>query len=367
MQKKKKTSVLHLNLNPNSRFLFISDIHADKELFKMALDKADFKDDDVLFIIGDVIEKGENNLELLDYLLELKEKYQIYFLAGNCDEVLRYIIPPVDKDNFLYYAIVKGNSIVNEMANKLNIKLDYDMDVDNVCEKFHKEFIKYYNFIDEFYDVIILNDKYVLVHGGLDDVSNIPEYNNSLLKYDSFYLKAKYSPYIRIVGHFPVVNYTTSIPCNNPIFDFNRNVISIDGGNKVKLSGQLNILILENEKFSYFYVDKYPKQICKKNIILPLSKPCHMDSYLGNVIYKGEKLGDFYVVYNEIGEKAYAYKTNVIIDKDKFFCYDATNYMMPLRKGDRYSIIIKAWPFTIVKKEGYIGLVSTRLVDADEV
>ena len=367
MLKKKKTSVLHLNLK-SDRYLFISDVHGDLVSLKNALAKVNFTKADTLFLLGDIIEKGEENIAILDYLMDLKTKYNVYLLAGNCDEVLRYIIPPVDEERFKYYTLVKGQSIINEMAAKLNLKLSHDMAVDEVCTTLYKNFSKYYDFVDSFYDLIILNDKYVLVHGGIDDLNNIPEYNEKLLKYDNFYLKASPSPYIRIVGHFPVVNYTTRRPCNNPIMDFSKNVISIDGGNRVKLTGQLNVLILEGNEFSFTYVDKYPKQICKKDVIIdPNLRPCHMDSYLGNVYYYGERLGDWYVCYNEDGEKAYSYYTNVVTDERHFFCYDATNHMINLHKGDRYSLIVRAQPFSIVKREGYIGLIDTKLVENDEL
>lgn len=367
MLRKKKTLALPLNLKIKGRFLFISDIHGDLDLLKLALKEVAFCEDDVLFLLGDIIEKGDQNIAILDYLLDLRTKYKIYFLAGNCDEVLRYILPPVDREMFLYYTLVKKHSIINEMANKLNIELKPNIDVDQLCNKLYQNFTKYYEFVDSFYDVIILNNNYVLVHGGLDDIENIPYYNPSILKYDSFYLKAKPTPYYRIVGHFPVVNYSRTIPCNNPIIDEEKHVICIDGGNKVKPTGQLNVLILKDDKFSFIYVDKYIKQICKTNILDTHISPYHTNSYLENVIYKGEKNGDFYVCYNEQGIKCYAYKSNVIISDNKFFCYDATNYFMPLKKGDRYSLIVKAEPFSIVKKEGYIGLVSTELINNDEL
>lgn len=367
MLKKKKTLVLPLNLTIKGRFIFISDIHGDLDLLKMALKQANFSKLDVLFLVGDIIEKGSQNLAILDYLIELKKDYQIYFLAGNCDEVLRYIIPPVDKDAFLYYAIIKKHSIINEMAKKLNITLTKDIDVDSVCATLYQNFRKYYDFVDSFYDLIILNKQYVIVHGGIDDIFNIPYYNPSLLKYDSFYLKTGKTNYVRIVGHFPVVNYTRQIPCNNPIIDLEKGVVSIDGGNVVKPTGQLNVLILKDHKFSYLYVDKYPKQICKADIICANPNPVHTNSYLEKITYKGEKVGDFYICYTENNVKCYAYYTNVIEKSNEFFCYDATNYFMPLKKGDRYSLIIKSFPFSYVKHEGYIGLVDTKLVDNDEL
>ncbi len=367
MQKKKKTSVLRLNLNNNQRCIFISDIHGDLDLLKKGLAKVNFSKDDALFLLGDLIEKGDQNLAMLDYLMELKKDYNIYLLSGNCDEVLRFILPPVKKEEFLYYSLVKGHTIINEMAKKMDIKISKETNVDLLCYLFSNEFKKYYDFVDAFYDLVILNEKYILVHGGIDDLNDIPVYNYELLKYDSFYLKAKPSEYIRIVGHFPTINYATKIPSNIPIFDFDKNVISIDGGNKVKLAGQLNIVIMQNDMFNYTYVDNYEKKIAKKDIEVENLNPVHINSYLDSVCYYGEKEQDFYIVYNQKNEKCYAYYMDFLEKDDFFFCYDATNYMMNLKKGEEYSLIVKAEPFSIIKKRGIVGLIPTTVVNEDEL
>ncbi len=367
MQKKKKTSVLNLTLNQNRRYIFISDIHGDLKLLKKALKKINYGGDDVLFLLGDLIEKGDENLKMLDYLMALKEKKELYILAGNCDEVLRFITPPLKKEELLYYCLTKGHTIINEMAKKIKLKIDDNIDVLNLSNILEANFKKYYDFIDSFYDLVILNDKYVLVHGGIDDIDNIPEDNFSLLKYDSFYLKAKPSNYIRIVGHFPTINYSTTVPRYTPIFDFNKNVIAIDGGNKVKLAGQLNVVFLENDMFSYTYVDNYPKITAKSDLIIENNNPVHIDSYLERVTFRGERLGDYYVVYNQNNVKCYAYYKDVIVKDNFFFCYDASNYFMDLKKGEEYSLVQKANPFSIVKKKGIVGFLDTAKINDDEL
>ena len=50
-----------------------------------------------------------------------------------------------------------------------------------------------------------------------------------------------------IVGHWPVTLYHEHIPSAAPIFDWDRKIISIDGGCVLKIDGQLNALILPSE------------------------------------------------------------------------------------------------------------------------
>ena len=60
----------------------------------------------------------------------------------------------------------------------------------------------------------------------------------------------------------PTPNYsdlTGDILTCNPVFDFHRKIICIDGGNGVKRSGQLNALIRENGMFSTAWADELPQ------------------------------------------------------------------------------------------------------------
>ena len=114
MEKVKKTRVSHLNLDSSKRMIFMSDIHGDIKLFKESLAGVNFSNDDYLFVIGDLIEKGDlgDNLKMLDYLIELNQEDNVFLMAGNCDEVFRFILPPVEEKKFLYYALDKKKSVI---------------------------------------------------------------------------------------------------------------------------------------------------------------------------------------------------------------------------------------------------------------
>lgn len=366
MQKKKKTSVLNLHLNLNRRLVFVSDIHGDLKLLKEGLAKIKFNKEDILFVIGDIIEKGEENLAILDYLLELQRQYEVYLLAGNCDEVLRFIIPPVDKQAFLHYSLGKNQTIIQEMARRLGVTIDNNVDVDALCELFYRSFNKYYDFVDQFYDVIIINERYVVVHGGLDSLADIPDYSLELLKYDSFYSKAEPTQQLRIVGHFPVTNYKTFLPSNNPIFDFSKNVIAIDGGNNVSLGGQLNFLEIKNDTYSFVFVDNYPS-LRAKTAIKSKGMLGKVNSYVDEVIYKGEKLGDYYLVYDRERRLYYSHCDDMTINDTGYFCHNAINNFFSLNVGETYSLVRMAQPYALIKKNGILGLIDYQVVVNDAI
>ena len=364
LEKLTKTRFLKLDLNSQNRYLFISDIHGNLSLLKKALTEVSFNKNDYLFLIGDLVEKGKENLKILDYLMDLAQNYHIYFLRGNCDQVFNFLIPPVDKEKLLYFANIKGNSVINEMASLLNIALDESIDADEVGKSFYESFKKYYDFVDSFYDVILLDEKYLLVHGGLDDLKAMPLYNDSLLKNDFYYFKAKYSPYIRIVGHNPTCNLCREPASNKPIIDLDKNVIDIDGGNNVSLSGELNVLEIKSNKISYKTFNEYELITSTKKVINDNAKAFHTSSYLDNLKFKNEILGDYYIVYKD-GEKAYSHKKDVSFKNGKIFSYDATSNFINLNKGDTYYLAYYASPFSLVIKDSEVGLLRNEVIADD--
>ena len=74
----KKTKVRRLNISTNKRLIFISDIHGDLESLKEALKKINFSDEDYLFIIGDIYEKGDfrMNIATIRYVMELTKTHK---------------------------------------------------------------------------------------------------------------------------------------------------------------------------------------------------------------------------------------------------------------------------------------------------
>ena len=65
------TKIEQINIEPGKRILVTSDIHGHLSYLKKVLEKASFCDDDILFIVGDMIEKGPENLKTLRYVMEL--------------------------------------------------------------------------------------------------------------------------------------------------------------------------------------------------------------------------------------------------------------------------------------------------------
>ena len=79
--------VIRPHIPPGRRVLAISDIHGNLSFFRGVLEKARFSPADVLILVGDLFEKGEESLNLLRALLELSQTHTVYPLCGNCDHL----------------------------------------------------------------------------------------------------------------------------------------------------------------------------------------------------------------------------------------------------------------------------------------
>lgn len=370
----KKTKIKRVELPLDKRIIFVSDIHGDLSSLKKGLKKINFSEEDYLFIIGDIYEKGDfhKNLETLRYVIELsKSNPHVYPIAGNCDEVFRFILPADQKDKFLYYANIKKHSVINDIAFELNYPLSMDMNVEEFIHILCDKYASLYDFMDSLDDVIFINDKIVLVHGGIDDIHHIPEYALPLLKYDRFYELSKPQEKLMIVGHYPTRNYRSDVACVNPIFDLKKRIISIDGGNHIVKGGQLNFVMLESlrsMRFSYDYTDHYPKHIMRYavdyekpaqevNIVFGKNEVEILDTDLDFVYIRQISTDMCMWVHNSF---VYQDKKN-----DKMYCFDGCNQFISTKVNDEISVIKKAMPYSLIKRNGYIGLIETKYLEDD--
>ena len=369
---KKKTKIRRLNLDLNRRLIFVSDMHGDLITFKEGLEEINFNDNDYLFVIGDMYEKGDltYNLKTARYFMELNKKENVFCMSGNCDEVLRFILPKEAHKDFLYYTLVRQKSIINDMALEMRYPLGKDMNVDDFVEKVQEKYQDLYEFMDSLDDVIIINNKIVLVHGGIDDIENIPEYAISMLKYDNYYNVAKPQKLLTIVGHYPTRNYRSDVACQNPILDFKKKIFSIDGGNHLVKGGQINFLMLDNlesMRFSYKYVDHYEKHVM--NYTVSYDEPEDKVNFTygsQNEVEIFEKDLDFYYVKDlRTKIRMWVQSANVFEVDGKYYCYEGSNTFLSVIKGDVVSIVKRRKPYSVIKKNGYVGLIETKYLEYD--
>lgn len=228
----------------------ISDIHGQYDMFMELLDKIKLKETDILYVLGDVLDRGPHPIKTLRKLMEMPNAI---CMVGNHElmalECLEFLMKEItDKsleelnaetlDNLVTWQFNGSQSTIDEFR-----KLDSESQMDVI--EFIKDFL--------IYEEVSVNGKdYLLVHAGLGNYSpekDIEDYSLHELiwvraEYDVRYFEDTYV----ITGHTP----TQTIKDNpHPGYIYQRNNhIAIDCGAHYP-SGRLAALCLDTGEEYY--------------------------------------------------------------------------------------------------------------------
>lgn len=164
---------MQIRMDEKGRILFmatyvISDIHGEYEKFMELLEEIELKDTDTLYVLGDVLDRGEHPIKVV---LKLMEMPNAFCIVGNhevmaleclrflCQEITDLAIEEVDAellDNLVRWKYNGGDATIREFR-----ALDPEM---------REEVL---NFLEDFslYEELTVGEKqYLLVHGGLGGI-----------------------------------------------------------------------------------------------------------------------------------------------------------------------------------------------------
>ena len=231
----------------------MSDLHGCYNKYKEMLEKIDFKDSDTLYILGDVVDRGE---QPIDILFDMLSRSNVYPIIGNHEafavDILKMLSVEITEENF-------DNHINESLMHNL---LEYQLNGGSTTiSQFHKlsaaqrEIVLEY-LEEEFvpYDIVKLKNgnKFLLVHSGLGNFSkskSLDEYTLEELTYMRPNYEMKYfdSDNIYIVsGHTPTLEIT-----GKPEIYKSHNNICIDCG--AAFGGRLACLCLDT--MEEFYIE----------------------------------------------------------------------------------------------------------------
>ncbi len=232
------------------RTYVISDIHGEYEQFLSLLEQIDLKEEDSLYVLGDVLDRGEHPIRVLQYLMNMPNAYCI---AGNHElmalENMKVLLHEIT-DEFL-------DTLNDEAYGKL---VDW---IYNGAKTTIKEFYSLgkeerndvLDFLGEFsaYEEVEVNGQaYILVHAGFQNFSRsraIEDYSIDELVWERPDYEVPYfNDIIVVTGHTP----TQSIEINpNPGYVFRaNNHIAIDCGACFE-GGRLAAICLETGEEYY--------------------------------------------------------------------------------------------------------------------
>lgn len=354
--------VADLEFPPRRRIIAISDIHGNLPFLKGLLEKVEFSTDDILVLVGDMIEKGEHNLDTLHFIMDLCRTHRVYPVAGNCDD----LVPEFalgdgggDKPFFLRYLSTRPNSSIRQMGALAGVdRAETLEDLQTLRRVLRERFLPELEFLRDL-PTVLRTPELLFVHGGVPDEDH-PETISAwkCMKNDDFRSQNVHFRRWCVVGHWPVTLYDPSIPSAAPIIDREQRLISIDGGCVLKLDGQLNALLLphaQSEDFSWVAYDGRPVAVALADQAPSLrSKNIRWSEHEVEVLERG---GEFSRCRHVETGYEMDILTKYLYHPDQRFtpCEDATDYELPVSAGDRLSIVERTSRGALCKKRGITG------------
>ncbi|MFL8938952.1 metallophosphoesterase [Rossellomorea oryzaecorticis] len=345
----------------NARVIVISDIHGELELFKQLLNKVDFNTGDYLIINGDLCEKGSNSDGVVRFIMELEAQYpNVHVTEGNCDTLVEDLVE--ENPALLGYLKTRQHSILNEWLDKIGFVIGEDTTVGEIKEGLTCHFSKEINWLLQLPTAIEADD-YIFVHAGLEERVDWEETDRlKAITFREFLHHTHNAGKYVIVGHWPVVNYSSDISSHKPIIDEGKKMIAIDGGNIIKITGQLNALIIDRinkkDSITYTYTDSFPK--------FEVLEDFHADSEMtGAISYPSYELvpitaGQHFTLCEQVEtiNKLYV-KNEYICQGENGSAYaknDVSCAHITVKKGDIVSLIDdNCSGYDLIKKNGAVG------------
>lgn len=230
----------------------MSDLHGCYEEYLKALELIHFSNEDELFILGDVVDRGKDPIKLLK---DMMLRPNVFPILGNHDymalTILKKLCVEISDENVethlssddmmsFYHWVHDGGNTTLEQFKKLSY--EEKMDVLEYLEEFSL-----------FEEISVKDRNYVLIHAGLsnfDENKDLCEYNLEELlflpsDYNQIYFKDKYL----VSGHTPTIAINPAF--KGKIIEQN-NHIAIDCGCVYGLS--LGVYCLDTQKA--FYINK---------------------------------------------------------------------------------------------------------------
>lgn len=229
----------------------MSDIHGEYEKYRRMLEQIGFSDEDELFVLGDVVDRGEQPMAVLR---DMMRRPNVFPLFGNHDllalDVLRKLAVDITEDNYATQVDIK---VMNELLGWLDNGGQTTINDFRSLSKEEQTDILDYIASFSLCEAVDAGDKlFILVHAGLGNFRK----GKRLREYTAYeLLEARHEPDERyfddddvyvVMGHTP----TPTITGKAEIYHSNHNIY-IDCG-AFFIGGRLACLCLDT--MEEFYV-----------------------------------------------------------------------------------------------------------------
>lgn len=356
----------------DTRIIAVSDIHGSASYLEGVLKKVSYTSGDVLVIVGDAIEKGKESLKTARLILKLmEENSKVYMTAGNVDfdRVGKFFVD-TPQGNADFVGNLKWTKKVWKRGFFLDILQEMNIDLDTVSEEniadikvqIWENYSREINLFRNLPIVLVMGD-YIFVHGGIptDDLGQLKEEDMfSYLSREAFLKEDVAFGKNVIVGHWPVCLYRDDVDCMNPIFDYEKCKVAIDGGCALKNGAQLNALVIPGayaklKEVTYVAYDDLPIMTAPK--AQAAKERTVTIRYFDYKVEMLEELDDVARVRHVSSGKEFVVPKKYLYNREDMFfnCSDFSDTYLEVAEGDRLSVVLETSIGCIVKKNGVIG------------
>ena len=377
-----KTTIQQIKAEPGQRIIVVSDIHGHLNHLIQLLKKVNYSGDDILVIVGDVVDKGPDSLRTLQYVMELSDREQVYVSMGNVDlHRLQFLTDETEGADARFCQFVRwmkecwGGGLITDMMADIGLLAD-KLTEENAAEyraRLRDHFQEEIDFLAS-RPVVLESGRYIFVHGGLptDDLTQVEGLPaEPFLKNDAFLKKEYFFERYMVVGHWPVCLYDDQKECVAPIFEQKKNIIAIDGGCGLKQVGQLNALLIpdqdaEMSELSWEFFDEFPCAIALEDQE-PVAPTIHIQ-YFDSQVELLEERGDLLLLRHLSSGREFLVptghtwqKTGLMIrgqeepTAGELHCDDYCDERLEIKAGDELSVIWETSIGCYAKCRGRIG------------
>ena len=355
--------VIHPTFPAGRRIIAVSDIHGNLPFFRALMDKIALTPEDILVLVGDILEKGPESLALLRHVMALCRTHTVYPLCGNCDGLVYRFFQgdELDRRFFSFYLPQHPESTLRQLAREGGF--DQTEDLPRLRADLRSAYPEEWRFLSRM-PTILETEHLVFVHGGVPSLEHMDQLERwRCMKNDDFLGQGHAFDKWVIVGHWPVTLYDPRIPSAAPIIDRARHIISIDGGCVLKLDGQLNALIIPEESsqnFTWTAWDGLPTATALDGQ-QPSADPLNIrwGRSAVEVLEEGEELS--LCRHLETGRTLYILNRYLRMGPDGLWCEDSTDYRLPVAPGDELTLVAQTKTGFLCKKDGVTGWYYGRL------
>lgn len=375
-----ETTIQRIEAQSGQRIIAISDIHGHLDNMVQLLRKLNYSGDDILILVGDLVDKGPDSLRVVRYVMDLSAHNQVYVAMGNVDDHRLHFLCDTSEGSdqrfcdFVHWLQERwGCGLLLDMLVGLGISVMH-LTPENAGEHRKRLLTHYAREIDFLRQrpAILDMGSFIFVHGGIptDDLESLRETDyRSWLKNDRFMEQGYRFSRCVVTGHWPVCLYSHEEENLNPVFDYERRIISMDGGCGIQAAGQLNALVFPDkdaamEEITFDSYDGFPVVTAlEKQEKVPLS--LYIQYFDSQVQRLEEQEGLVLCRHISSGRKLWIPSCFLYQTEDGAWHVDNYNdAALEVKPGDAISVVYRGSTGCYGKSNGILGWYYGRSVEA---